>query len=143
MAFRAQHVAYVAEGDYSKIAPSLWVKGHVKRTAIYNALDAIAAALTGVDTMADSADWGALFAPAPRKSKVVAGQSKIVPSVNDADTVAPDMLDTTTDKDVVSAPVVAAIASLQAGTMSKVDAHALSQALAAYYKADIAEPALM
>ena len=124
LAFRVQHVAYVAEGDYSKIAPSLWVKGHVKRTAIYNALDAIAAALTGVDKMADTADWASLFAPAPRKSKVVAGESKIIPSVNDADTVAPNVMDETHDISEVSANVATIIAGLQAGTVSQTDATA-------------------
>lgn len=135
LAFRAQHVAYVAEGDYSKIAPSLWVKGHVKRTAIYNALDAIAAALTGVDKMADTADWGALFAPAPRKSKVVAGQAKIVPSVNDADTVAPDAMDETHAPIEVSTHFAEIIAGLQAGTVSMLDATALQTALTAYFRA--------
>ena len=135
LAFRAQHVAYVAEGDYSKIAPSLWVKGHVKRTGIYNALDAIAAALTGVDKMADSADWAALFAPAPRKSKVVAGQAKIVPGVLDADTVAPDAMDETHDISEVSANVAVIVAGLQAGTVSMLDATALQTALTAYFRA--------
>ena len=145
LAFRVQHVAYVAEGDYSKIAPSLWVKGHVKRTAIYNALDAIAAALTGVDKMADTADWASLFAPAPRKSKVVAGESKIIPSVNDADTVAPNVMDETHDISEVSANVATIIAGLQAGTVSQTDATALQTALTAYFKAimPVAEPALM
>ena len=135
LAFRAQHVAYVAEGDYSKIAPSLWVKGHVKRTAIYNALDAIAAALTGVDRMADTADWASLFAPTPRKSKVVAGESKVVPSVLDADTVAPNVMDETHDISEVSTNVAAIIAGLQAGTVSMLDATALQTALTAYFKA--------
>lgn len=145
LTFRAAHVKYVAEGDYSKIAPSLWVKGHVKRTAIYNALDAIAAALTGVDKMADSADWGTLFAPAPRKSKVVAGQAKIVPSVLDADTVASNAMDETHAPSEVSVHFAAIIASLQAGTVSQIDATALQTALTAYFKAvmPVAEPALM
>ena len=135
LTFRAQHVAYVAEGDYSKIAPSLWVKGHVKRAAIYNALDAIAAALTGVDKMADSADWASLFAPTPRKSKVVAGQAKIVPSVLDADTVAPNVMDETHDISEVSTNVAAIIAGLQAGTVSMLDATSLQTALTAYFRA--------
>ena len=145
LTFRTQHVAYVAEGDYSKIAPSLWVKGHVKRTGIYNALDAIAAALTGVDKMADSADWAALFAPAPRKSKVVAGQAKIVPSVLDADTIAPNAMDETHAPSEVSANVATIIAGLQAGTVSMLDATALQTALTAYFRAivPVAEPALM
>ena len=135
LAFRAQHVAYVAEGDYSKMAPSLWVKGHVKRTAIYNALDAIAAALTGVDKMADTADWASLFAPAPRKAKVVAGQSKVVPSVLDAGTVAPEAMDETHAPIEVSTHFAAIIAGLQAGTVSQTDATALQTALTAYFKA--------
>ena len=135
LVFRAAHVKYVADADYSKIAPSLWVKGHVKRTAIYNALDAIAAALTGVDKMADSADWGALFAPAPRKSKVVAGQAKIVPGVNDADTFAPEVDSETHAPIEVSANVAAIVAGLQAGTVSMLDATTLQTALTAYFRA--------
>ena len=87
--------------------------------------------------MADSADWAALFAPAPRKAKVVAGQSKVVPSVNDADTVAPNVMDETHDISEVSANVAVIVAGLQAGTVSMLDATALQTALTAYFKASM------
>ena len=140
LAYRAKHVkhAIAASQDSELVADTsnmLYVKGYKKRAALYEQLDSIAAMLTGVDKMADSADWAAFFAPAPRKSKVVLGQAKIVPSVNDADTVAPDANDETHAPSEVSANVAAIVAGLQAGTVSQADATALQTALTAYFKA--------
>ena len=140
LAYRAKHVkhAIAAAQDSELVADTsnmLYVKGYKKRAALYEQMDAIAAMLTGVDKMADSADWGALFAPAPRKAKIVAGESKIIPSVLDADTVAPNVMDETHDISEVSANVAVIVAGLQAGTVSMLDATALQTALTAYFKA--------
>ena len=68
LAFRARHVAYAsatAEARRLMAQPALWVKGHVKRAALFGALDAIAQGLTGTMPV-DSTDWVALFTPSKK-----------------------------------------------------------------------------
>lgn len=84
LAFRAEHVKFasMAKEEQNKLdtKPALWVPGHLKRGQLFSCLDAIAAGLTNCERMADSADWPALFAPAP-KVKASASASVAAPAL--------------------------------------------------------------
>lgn len=68
--FRNAHVKFASlsaeERAKQDEKPVLWVPGHLLRSKCFGAMDAIAAGLTACERMADSADWVALFAPAPK-----------------------------------------------------------------------------
>lgn len=65
--FRSAHVAYAGMSKEERAkqdeTPACWVKGHILRSDLFGAMDAIASGLTKVDTMSDTADWLTLFAP--------------------------------------------------------------------------------
>ena len=65
--FRAAHVAYagLSKEERAKMddTPPCWVKGHILRSDLFGAMDGIAAGLSKVETMSDTADWLTLFAP--------------------------------------------------------------------------------
>lgn len=65
--FRANHVAYAGLSKEERAkqdeTPALWVKGHILRSDLFGAMDGIAAGLSKVDAMPDTADWLTLFAP--------------------------------------------------------------------------------
>lgn len=83
--FRNAHVKFASlpaeERAKQDEKPVLWVPGHLLRSKCYGAMDAIAAGLTACERMADSADWVALFAPAPKpKAAQVANPAVSLPA---------------------------------------------------------------
>lgn len=70
LAFRAEHVKFASlpAEERAKLddKPVLWVSGHLLRSRLYGAMDAITAGLTNCERMPDAADWLSLFAPAPK-----------------------------------------------------------------------------
>ena len=128
LAFRTRHVAYASatpEARSLMAQPTLWVKGHVKRAGLFEALDAIASGLTGA-TPVDICDWQALFAPV----------KKCLPAAAAAPAAAPAQA-------AAQAPITieAAIATLQAAA----SAGMLTQAHQAQLRAlqALLEPAML
>ena len=131
LAFRTRHVAYASatpEARSLMAQPTLWVKGHVKRAGLFEALDAIASGLTG-SMPVDTADWVALFAPV-KKAAAPAPAQAAAPAAAPAQAAA-------------QAPITieAAIATLQAAA----SAGMLTQAHQAQLRAlqALLEPAML
>ena len=74
--FRATHVAYAGLSKEERAkqdeTPACWVKGYILRSDLFGAMDAVAAGLTKVESMPDTADWLTLFAPVKAAPKPAA-----------------------------------------------------------------------
>ena len=152
--FRATHVAYagLSKEERAKMdeTPPCWVKGHILRSDLFGAMDGIAAGLSKVDAMPDTADWLALFAPvkavkAPSAKHAETEKPRLSPStatfpaLGSAPKSAPATAPATSGDVFTGLSLVDALetieAALKAGTMPGDFALRLDRALKGYYTA--------
>lgn len=147
--FRSAHVAYAGLSKEERAkqdeTPACWVKGHILRSDLFGAMDAIAAGLTKSESMPDTADWLTLFAPV-KAVKAPAAKPSVEPARLGASTAtfpslgsAPKSSPATSGDVFTGLSLVDALetieAALKAGTMPGDFALRLDRALKVYYTA--------
>lgn len=140
--FRANHVAYAGLSKEERAkqdeTPALWVKGHILRSDLFGAMDGIAAGLSKVDAMPDTADWLTLFAPV---------KAVKAPSAKHAETEKPRLSPSTATFPALGSAPKSSPAQAPAGINPAFGQHAMTQAemveaLAAQLKAGLVPESL-